>query len=130
MAQGKNDSHNKYVFSIVAIVLVVEVVAFIALIANYSPAFGYALNPAGYDSVVGAATETAAHAKQTDCVDSDTGTYYRTAGFVTYRGGKFYDNCVGSTLNEKYCDVNSNGDLVLETQNYLCKWGCEKGACY
>jgi hypothetical protein len=131
MAQGKDDSHNKYIFSIVAIVFVVEVVAFATLLINSGGAFqSIASGDSGTGYVVGQAARIETQAYQPACIDSDKGAYYRTAGYVTYNGGKFYDNCVGSTLNEKYCTYDYNGDLVLETINYWCKWGCEKGACY
>lgn len=131
MAQEKNDSYNKQVFAIIAIVFVVEVVGFAILLINNQAAFQYI---ASGDSATGYVIEdnarTAAQSYVPACIDSDKGAYYRTAGFVTYNGGKFYDNCVGSTLNEKYCTYDYDGDLTLETINYWCKWGCVKGACY
>ncbi|MBN2459665.1 hypothetical protein JXB28_05245 [Candidatus Woesearchaeota archaeon] len=121
---------NKYFLYIAAIVLVVEAVAFLALMANNGPLLGQALSSGNLRG--GAASTQAQYAYQSmqaGCVDSDNGAYYRTAGYVTYNNGKFYDNCVGSSLNEKYCDYNNNGELVLKTVNYRCKWGCQDGAC-
>lgn len=126
------DVEKKYLMYILSIVLIVEVVAFAALMIRFGDELKYPLF-GGRQNFIGSATQASVQnqlqTRQLDCVDTDNGAYYRTAGYVIYKGSKYYDNCVGSVLNEKYCDYNSKGELVLKTHNYRCKWGCEAGAC-
>jgi len=82
----------------------------------------FILNPANMDSSAATRSES--------CVDSD-GMNYQGKGFVIFKSLTYWDSCIGSQLNERYCYLGKNGKQLMATLAYNCPSGyvCQDGAC-